>query len=939
MAQPPPRTGFDQHLVALEDFLHVLQAQDHQDSVIEITVNFLRTECDYSLIWLALYDRNEQTLRGKGGISPKGDVSLIKQKIPLIPGDLLDQVLTQQRPASVPDLREEGRAGEWRKIAQRSQIQGALIYPIRYRKECLGLVLLGSSRWGATLKSDENSRLGILLATLGAVLARVGSRELPQTLAQPGTEPLLSLIGQVGALSTLQQQLLATVLETQKFLAPTRSSVYWFEPERRLFWRRTVNATKVSQTREGQQSATLEISVQEVSGFYQSLAAGQVVSIADLQTAVKPNVPLRLMQQLKAQSLLAVPILSANQLLGFLALENHTSRIWQDQEKAFLLAVAQLIAIIAPLEQVEQVIQQTQEEKALLSGLTHAICSDQDWKETLRRAADQLCKYLQVERFFLLLHEPDTTRFTVCFQNYLLKHRSLPEQLAPLAGIDWQMLEHAQGAIAIENLETDLRLLSWREVLLGVGVRSLLVCNTNLEHSLEGVLLVAQSTPRTWTAQEQQTANAVAQQLGLILHQWQLQQQTDQQQRVHTSMQKGLSSIQKTQNLERLEQNALQDVMQALEVPLAVLVTWKPGETQGWLVSPVINNPKFAVQQTETLSIDQDVLLQAALQRSRERVATHPQDRLLRVTVNELTPETRAWLFGIDIGQIMAIALQTDPEYEPSGVLIIADQITRVWTTLQLNALVTLVDHLAWAHRAISTTRVLKQGVQSLEALNWYKLRRLENLYSQLAGGSNYLNNWVNQQGVTVDPHVQQVARHLQASLAGLPSLVKRESWQLQVGQESIALATLIKRSLDRLEPLIKQRQIWTQVHNQGNITLSGDIAKIDLILYELLLTAVQRASTSGRIDIWCQSPNQGWLELSITDDGEINPRLLIDLHHQEHLDLLAPCTLDQPPGRHLKVCQWVLQQLGGQIDIFKLEDGRVLSRLTLPLVPLQPTQ
>jgi transcriptional regulator with GAF, ATPase, and Fis domain/signal transduction histidine kinase len=935
MAQPNPRTGFDPHLVALEEVLQVLRTQTHADPLIETTINFLRTEFNYELIWLALHNSVEHTLLGKGGTSPKGDAAFSKKKLALIPGDLLDQVLTQQLPVSVPDLREEGRAGEWCQVAQRFGIQGTVIYPICYRKSCLGLVLLGSSRWGANLKSDETSRLGILLGTLGAALDQIGATQ-SQNSTQAASEPLLSLLGQIGALSTLQQQLLAVVLETQKFLTPTRTSVYWFEPQRQLFWRRSVSATKINQPRDGQKSAPQEISVSDVSGFYQSLVLGQLVSIADLQTAVKPNVPLRLMQQLKAQSLLAVPIRASEQLLGFLALESQSPRIWQDPEKAYLQAVAQLIAMIAPLEQVEQVIQQAQEEQALLSGLTRAICSDQDWKDTLRRGAEQLCKQLQVERVLLLLNERDTGRFAVCFQNQFLKHRTLPESLPPLGELDWQMLERATGAIQLENLESDLRLLSWREVLLGLGVKSLLACSTMLDHSLEGVLLVAQSNPRTWTIQEQETVKAVAQQFGLILHQWQLQRQADQQQRVYTSIEQGLISIQKTQNLESLEQSALQDLMQVLEVPLALLVTWKSGETQGRLVSPVINNPKFSVHPNSNIAIAQDDLIQAALHHSGQRVTASPQDRLLMLTGQDITPATREWLLGIEIGQVIAIALQTDPVYEPSGVLLIFDKITRTWPLLQLNALLTLVDQLAWAHRAISSLQVLKQGFQSMEALNWYKLRRLENIYSQLAASSNFLNDWVNQKGADADVQLQRMSRHLQASLTGLPPLLKAESWQFQIEQESIALATLIKRSLDRIQPLIKQQQIWTQVHNQGGITLGGDITKIDLILCELLLAAASRAHPGGRIDIWCQSPQQEWLELSITDDGEIDPRLLLDLQHQDNSDLLAASTLDQPPGRHLKVCRWLLQQLGGQVDILKLEDGRVLSRLTLPLMPIE---
>lgn len=161
------------------------------------------------------------------------------------------------------------------------------------------------------------------------------------------------------------------------------------------------------------------------------------------------------------------------------------------------------------------------------------------------------------------------------------------------------------------------------------------------------------------------------------------------------------------------------------------------------------------------------------------------------------------------------------------------------------------------------------------------------------------------------------MARQLQGALAPLPSLIKHEAWQLQANQESMALATLLKRSLGRVERLIKQRQIWSQVHNQANITLTGDIAKIELVLYELLLAACGRSRPGGRLDIWCQPLEHPWLELSLTDNGAIDPRLLIDLHHREHLDLLAPSTLDHPPRAQSKDLPDDYSTIGGANGYF----------------------
>lgn len=61
------------------------------------------------------------------------------------------------------DLRAEIRAEGWQEVAVKYNIQGTIILPIRYRDRCLGVLLLGSERWGYLLSGEEKARLLILL--------------------------------------------------------------------------------------------------------------------------------------------------------------------------------------------------------------------------------------------------------------------------------------------------------------------------------------------------------------------------------------------------------------------------------------------------------------------------------------------------------------------------------------------------------------------------------------------------------------------------------------------------------------------------------------------------------------------------------------------------------------------------------------------------------
>jgi phosphoglycerate-specific signal transduction histidine kinase len=136
---------------------------------------------------------------------------------------------------------------------------------------------------------------------------------------------------------------------------------------------------------------------------------------------------------------------------------------------------------------------------------------------------------------------------------------------------------------------------------------------------------------------------------------------------------------------------------------------------------------------------------------------------------------------------------------------------------------------------------------------------------------------------------------------------------------------------MEKLDPLLQARQLWSKVHNESSLILGGDMAKLEMIIYDVMAAACHRSPVRGRIDIWCRTVNQDWFELSITDDGQISPDLLDELKRGQPQDLLAPSLLDIPPGLRLSICQGLIRQLGGDITIAVLEDGRTHSRFLLP--------
>ena len=476
MNQQQRPKDLDEGVVTLERVLQTLREDENVDVLLSTTLSYLQAEFDWRLIWIGLYDRAGHRLFGKGGMTPNGDQSFLKQRFTLNPGDLLEQVVIQLQPVVIPDLRSENRAGEWRKLAQSFNIQGTILFPLRYKDRCYGVILLGAEQWGSSLSSVEKTQLTIVLGGLATALYQI-EKDWQRTLTKRPDESLIALISQLRELRSLDQYLQTVVEQTHEFIEPTRTNVYWFERERRYFWRRVSNRQVAPGLGEFKRPAS-GITVQDLGGFYEALAKEQMVWIGESQSSLKSELTGRLMQQIRARSLLAAPIVLEGELLGFLAVEASEPRIWQEDEKNYLRGVGQLVALTAPLSEMEERIRQAELDRDLTAGIARAIYSDADWEVTLKNTASQLCDRLNCEYFLLLLYEEEQDRFEIVCQNLPRNRRAVPSPLKALDLGDLRLLEDSGETLAIENWEEDERLGAWRGVLTEAGVRSLLVLNT-----------------------------------------------------------------------------------------------------------------------------------------------------------------------------------------------------------------------------------------------------------------------------------------------------------------------------------------------------------------------------------------------------------------------------------------------------------------------------
>lgn len=192
-------------LISLGQVLQTLLEAKTDEVLIESLLSYLKTSFrqEHGLIWLGLYDRVDHRIIGKGGCLPdtaeskngstqsnvanvatnvvrtgfmrssEDRMNPLTQKIQLLSGDILEQVVIQQQPLALADLRQEMRAGEWRKTAQKYDIQGTMLFPMCHRDRCIGVLILGSQHWGTFPGILEKAALEIVLGAFSASLSHL----------------------------------------------------------------------------------------------------------------------------------------------------------------------------------------------------------------------------------------------------------------------------------------------------------------------------------------------------------------------------------------------------------------------------------------------------------------------------------------------------------------------------------------------------------------------------------------------------------------------------------------------------------------------------------------------------------------------------------------------------------------------------------------------
>jgi GAF domain-containing protein len=719
MGQQHRQPNDENLLVALGRVLQTMREEENADVLIETVLDYLQSEFDYRLIWIGLYDRLDHRLFGKGGFTPDGDTTFLKQRFNLNPGDILEQVVIQQRPVGVSDLRQEVRAGEWRRVAQQYEVQGALLFPLRCKDRCFGVALLGSHLWGVSPRPGEKAQLSLLLGGLAAALYQI-EVDWQRSATKHPDQVMFQMLDQLLKLPSLELRLDSIVNMTQQFVASTRTSIYWYSPERRYFWHRVGNLQSIRRFGERRTGAA-GITVAEANDFYQALSGGQLVAIGAGRSPLKANSTGHLLGRLRARSLLAAPIKSDSELLGFLAVEDNEARIWEEAERQYIRATAQIVALVVEREHLETTLQQSSQDSHFAAAMSNAIATATNTNTALKNCAKLLSDRLETERF-MVLREAEDGQFHLLYQQQPPNRRSLTAPLTVLGETDRQRLASVAAPIVIEDWEDDVQLLPWREVLLPLGVHSALLVSLhqtlpgdNTTQTRKGLLIVAHDTPRTWNQTERNLVSVTSQQIALLLSFDDFRASTEQATVTHQQLLTGLDILWNAPPApDQFERAWMEHLASLLECSLAAVLSWTPQTPTATITAAVVANSRFALSPV-TIPVADDALIQEAL----------ITPGLCSRNVADLPAATRRWLNIPGITQVYAIALYTG-ELAPTGMVILAgDAGTRLsdrWRSL----VETLMSQFAWLRHYRRLSAVKGSEVTDLQTLNWYKHRCLD---------------------------------------------------------------------------------------------------------------------------------------------------------------------------------------------------------------------
>ncbi len=922
-------------LVALQGVLQEMREQSNARVLVDLALNYIRQVFVAPLIWLALYDYNTHTLIGQGGVTLLEDYSLLTTTYPLDPGGILEQVVIEQRPISLPDLSQEPRMGSWQQEAKSlGGIQGCMIYPVQYQRRCMGLLMLGSQVWGVTTTDEEKALLSILLGQLSASLSEL-EVEWHRQQEKRVDEPLLVLSQAMREVTSTAERVSAVVSVLQDFMAVSRVQIYWLNRQTNELMPQSslIDGPELTPPSSGTKGKTAKpaaaIYTRDLGDTFYSLQRGQLAIATEAKGSAQTDVPPKMMQLLRVQAVMLMPILLEGDFLGMVAAESDTPRTWSEPEKQLIGGAANLMALAEPLEKIQITEGRIENHLNFIGLVAQKAFTGNDVEGAMQESVQELCERLQATACSVLVYRPVSQTFSGFYEYRREGRMVLPRQFGSLNDQDWTDLT-TKHIIAAENYAQDLRLLSWKAEIEAAGIPALMLSHTGLlDDSMDGAILVVSQNRRAWSREDRQLLESVSEQVGVMLRQSRTQEALHQQEQLLNGLINTATVLQSLQSVTDVYSVTTEMVAQLFQAPMTALVTWIPGEQLGYVQSPFYTSNDFKLIASAEVEIYRDPLIAECL---------HSESGIVEFRGEELSPITRTWLNSDTVGWGLATPLGLQDGFSaPIGILVIADQPGTLWDPEEQTIFALLGHTCGWTLRRLLWTQAVQQQAEVLRELNWYKHRRLFEFQNTLLENLRRLGQVREMPGDEGSrwQKIVEIARGLRDLTVPVQPLLKSEAWAVSPEIKPVPVASLIRRTLRRIDPIVQKRKLWPRVHGDTGFGIQGDMGRLEMVLYEVLIAAALRSREDGRIDLWVQDGGDGYAEILIVDEGLFDEALLEalqgDPEQAMYEDPLSTSVLSTSPGLELCLCQRVIIRMGGELNFYPSQDERNVTRLVMP--------
>ncbi len=189
--------------------------------------------------------------------------------------------------------------------------------------------------------------------------------------------------------------------------------------------------------------------------------------------------------------------------------------------------------------------------------------------------------------------------------------------------------------------------------------------------------------------------------------------------------------------------------------------------------------------------------------------------------------------------------------------------------------------------------------------------------------GQKYIESWSKDEQIENLGLISESGKRLLALLNDLLDLSKLEAGVVDYDMKANDVSEIAERCIDEVSSLIKDRNLVINMDKNNIICVAKcDKRKLHQLILNLLSNAIKFSDEGGKISIVFYGASEGFLNVSIIDDGVGLPEAEVDAVFGKFIQSSRTKTGAGGTGLGLAICKEIIEDHGGNIFV-KNNDGK----------------